>query len=148
MKYSLPLLILRQVSSFSTTTRTSMSSTTPTKISIQSAGFSAVNGFYTCQSPHIIPKGFKSTCEAMNWDTQRTWNQLSSRKRHWFLSEENDSYVYWNKGDGKWWIDGPDGAGIYIVKNDAEFPPNIGWMALDKEYEPCPIVEILEKTEL
>jgi len=84
----------------------------------------------------------------MNWDTQQMWNQLSDPSRHWFLSEQNDSYIYWNRGDGKWWIDGPSGAGIYIIKNNDELPPKYGWIALDREYEPLPTVSLLEKKDL
>lgn len=115
----------------------------PQKISIQSAGFEHVNGVYDQKSPTLIPAGFDRTCRAMNWDTEQTWKQLSDQARPWYEAE-NESYVYWNRGDGKWWIDGPSGAGIFIVKNDGWFPPKSGWMALDSDYEPLPKVTPLE----
>ena len=131
------LVAARQASSLSNTM-----SKAPQQISIRSAGFQHVNGVYEQQSPTNIPAGFDRTCRAMNWNTEQMWKQLSDQSRPWYEAE-NESYVYWNRGDGKWWIDGPSGAGIYIVKNDALFPPKIGWIALDKDYEPIPEVTTL-----
>jgi len=116
-------------------------------ISITNAGHQAVNGIYYLKSASIIPRGFERTCISMNWNTQQMWNQLSDSSRPWYEAE-NDSYIYWNKGDGKYWIDGPSGAGIYIVKDSSELPPKTGWISLDKSYEPIPTVEVLDKDEL
>ena len=80
----------------------------------------------------------------MNWDTKQTWDRLSDPQRPWFEAE-NESYIYWNKADGKWWIDGPSGAGVYIVKNDQRIPPRKGWIALDRTYEPIPNVDVIEE---
>ena len=52
------------------------------------------------------------------------------------------------QGEGKYWIDGPSGAGIYIVKDSGELPPKMGWISLDASYEPIPTVEVLDKDEL
>lgn len=79
----------------------------------------------------------------MKWDTVQLWNQLSDNKRPWYEAE-NESYVYWNRVDGKWWIDGPSGAGVYIVKHDGWVPPKNGWVALDLDYSPVPTVAALE----
>jgi hypothetical protein len=124
----------RQTSSLSNTMNKA-----PQKISIRSAGFQHVNGIYQQKSPTLIPAGFDRTCRAMNWNTEQMWTQLSDQCRPWYEAE-NESYVYWNRGDGKWWIDGPSGAGIFIVKNDGWFPPKSGWIALDSDYEPLPEV--------
>jgi hypothetical protein len=128
------LLVARQASSLSNTM-----SKAPQQISIRSAGLQDVNGVYVQQSPTIIPAGFDRTCRAMNWNTEQMWKQLSDQSRPWYEAD-NESYVYWNRGDGKWWIDGPSGAGVYIVKNDGWFPPKSGWIALDRDYEPIPEV--------
>ena len=79
----------------------------------------------------------------MKWDTVQLWNQLSDNKRPWYEAE-NESYVYWNRVDGKWWIDGPSGAGVYIVKHDGWVPPKNGWVALDLDYSPVPTVAAVE----
>jgi hypothetical protein len=132
------LLITRQAFSLSPTTMTS-SIKVPKQISIRSAGFNAVNGVYQQKHPTVIPSGFDRTCRSMNWDTAQMWNQLSDQRRPWYEAE-NESYVYWNKGDGKWWIDGPSGAGVYIVKNAGWVPPKSGWISLDSDYQPVPTV--------
>ena len=65
------------------------------------------------------------------WDTNDMWkklNGLDSRTDAWFAHTENDSYIYWNRMDGKWWIDGPDGNGVWIVEGPAHAPPAHGWL--------------------
>ena len=43
-----------------------------------------------------------------------TWIKLNGGESgSWFNHESNDSYVYFNALDGMWWIDGPDGLGVY-----------------------------------
>ena len=139
-----PIIITHhQVTSFSTNSIMSSNKV----ISITNAGYQAVNGIYYPKSASIIPVGFDRTCISMNWNTQQMWNQLSDQTRTWYESE-NDSYIYWNKGDGKYWIDGPSGAGIYIVKDSGQLPPKTGWISLDTSYEPLPTVEVLDKDEL
>lgn len=42
------------------------------------------------------------------------WKQLSHQSRPLYQDEaENESCVHWNRGEGKWWIDGHSGAGVY-----------------------------------
>ncbi len=113
------------------------------KISVQSAGCALVNGIYEEKLPTQIPAGFDRTCKSMNWDTELLWKKLSDHQRPWYEAE-NESYIYWNRGDGKWWIDEPSGAGVYIVKNNDTLPPNNGWISLSAEYNPLPQVEVLE----
>ena len=113
------------------------------KIQIKAAGFQAVNAVYTQKPQTVIPAGFDRTCRSMNWDTEQMWKQLTEKGRSWYEAD-NQSYVYWNKGDGKWWIDGPSGAGGYIVKSNGELPPRSGWVALSSDYNPVPIVDILD----
>ena len=150
---------------FSTTTATTMSSSSSssvsTFISIENAGFSDVNGMYYPRPSNEIPIGFDRTCREMNWSTNKMWNQLSFPDYHWFLHSRNDSYIYLNKSDGKWWIDGPSGSGIYIVPAaaasmssssspsstttayDQPYPPKNGWMALRPDYHPIPTVQVV-----
>eukprot|EP00954_Amorphochlora_amoebiformis_P023509 1360482-Amorphochlora_amoeboformis.AAC.2 len=106
----------------------------------------------------------------MFWEPKEMWEELSDQKRLWFEAGqcryiassvkinvfnkilENGSYIYWNKSDGRWWIDGPSGAGVYIVADKVahlgrgEFPPSDGWKALQGSRKPLPTVEVGEKT--
>jgi len=55
---------------------------------------------------------------------------------------ENGSYIYWNRSDGRWWMDGPSGAGLYIVKNSNDLPPTSGWQALRGSKAPLPEIKL------
>ena len=103
----------------------------------------AVNGDYSPKSAESIPTGFTSVCDAQKWDTQDMWNKLNGDSI-WFAHSQNESYIYWNKGDKKWWIDGPSGAGVYIVKNDGALPPKTGLVSLNQDYNPTPTVDVME----
>ena len=113
-------------------------------ILVRGSGETAVNGLFAPRDPSTIPAGFRRTCVEMNWPTDVMWKKLSDGKRPWFESD-NESYVYWNRADGKWWIDEPSGAGKYIVFNDGELPPATGWSALPGALMPLPTVEIVEE---
>ena len=113
-------------------------------VSVARAGQGEVNGLYFQKSPDIIPTGFVRTCNEMNWPSESMWKRLSDPSRPWFLSQENDSYIYYNRGDGNWWIDLPSGAGAYIVESSDEDPPYGGWVALPGNKPPLPTVEVRE----
>ncbi len=112
------------------------------QVRVTAAGYALVNGVYNQKDATQIPAGFDRTCQTNNWDAEQTWRHLSDERMPWFESD-NESYIYWNKGDGKWWIDAPSGAGVYIVKNNASYPPRSGWEALCSNCGPVPTVEIL-----
>ena len=112
------------------------------KIVISGAGESVVNGEYTQRDSKIIPKGFAATCDTMGWESEAMWQRLADDTKPWF-EHENGSYIYRNKGDGKWWIDEPSGKGVYIVSSTAALPPPRGWEALSTGRMPCPHVEAL-----
>lgn len=134
------LFFARHVSSFSMT-----SSDSTITISISSAGSNPlVNGIYHPKSPTTVPAGFDRTCRVMNWDTDSMWKQLSDRQRPWYEAE-NESYIYWNRGDGKWWIDAPSGDGVYIVEDSGIVPPEGGWVSLSGDDDAAPIVNVLER---
>ena len=82
-------------------------------VTVLNAGTKIVNGIYTSQLPSRIPAGFTITCNKMSWNDEEMWQRLSDLKQPWY-EHENGSYIYHNKGDGKWWIDSPDGGGVYI----------------------------------
>jgi len=94
-----------------------------------------INGDYFPKTPEEIPPAFSSVCQAQGWDTKQMWaklNGLDLKSDTWFSHVENDSYIYWNRNDGKWWIDGPDGNGVWIVKGPSHAPPAHGWMHTTK----------------
>jgi len=83
-----------------------------THLIVQNADFDDVNGIYLAQPASKIPTGFDRVCKEHNWNTNILWTKLNSNKP-WFLAKSNESYIYLNESDGKWWIDGPDGMGAY-----------------------------------
>ena len=121
----------------------SMSIAACTSILVTGGGETAVNGVFAPRDPSTIPAGFDRTCQEMGWPTDVMWKKLSDGKRTWFESE-NESYIYWNQADGKWWIDEPSGAGKYIVLNNDRLPPPAGWTALPGAKMPLPTVEIIK----
>lgn len=94
-----------------------------------------INGDYLPTKPDEIPNGFASVCQEQGWDIHDMWaklNGLNPITDTWFSHSENESYIYWNRNDGKWWIDGPDGNGVWIVNGPSHAPPAHGWMHITK----------------
>lgn len=91
----------------------------------------AVNGDYFPKTAESIPNGFAKVCDEQGWVTIDMWDKLGGGSL-WFAHSENESYIYWNKGDGKWWIDGPDGNGVWIVPGPSHAPPAHGWSSISK----------------
>ena len=120
-----------------------MSAAGLTTVTILDAGFKEVNGVYDSAGRGAkIPTGFVRTCEQMGWDSVAMWKQLYDETAPFYLRRENDAYIYRNKGDGRWWIDGPSGAGVYIVPSDDKLPPSSLWSALDDRHLPLPKVSV------
>ena len=73
-----------------------------------------------------IPASFAKVCEENAWDVDDTWRRLNGGEHGaWFektTPDANGSYVYRNAADGKWWIDGPDGLGVYIAPGPPRAP--------------------------
>lgn len=88
---------------------------------------SEVNGDYAPKNHTAIPSGFSQVCQNQGWDTTSMWAKLNGVSV-WFAHSENESYIYWNKNDRKWWIDGPNGNGVWIVEGPSHAPPAHGWM--------------------
>ena len=112
-------------------------------LKISGAGHSVVNGIFKPQNPTAIPIGFAKVCKKQFWNTEETWKLLTDLKRPWYLKDD-ESYVYFNKQDGKWWIDAPQGYGVYIAKESVAnevIPPIDGWDFLANEYAPLPLIE-------
>lgn len=80
----------------------------------------------------VMPEGFEKVCREQKWDPSETWNRLADAV--WFAKESgNGSYIYWNKADKRWWIDGPDGLGVFIVDGPKHAPPAHGWQPVSKD---------------
>ena len=105
----------------------------------------AVNGAFFSRDASIVPSGFAQTCIAMKWPVDETWGRLSSPDMRWYEAE-NDSYIYFNLFDSHWWLDGPDGAGAYVVPGDLQIPsgpPLTGWKALSNIPKPNPTLLLI-----
>eukprot|EP00566_Odontella_aurita_P023071 CAMPEP_0113527732 /NCGR_PEP_ID=MMETSP0015_2-20120614/1456_1 /TAXON_ID=2838 /ORGANISM="Odontella" /LENGTH=127 /DNA_ID=CAMNT_0000426193 /DNA_START=249 /DNA_END=632 /DNA_ORIENTATION=- /assembly_acc=CAM_ASM_000160 len=112
------------------------------RIEVKNSGEPTVNAVYEERNPTSVPEGFSRTCKSMRWQPDEMWERLSDGRKPWFEAS-NESYIYWNRGDGKWWIDGPSGAGLYIVSSPESSPPSEGWVALSGARQPVPVLEVL-----
>lgn len=111
-----------------------------THIIVENAGEAAVNGKYFAKEATNIPQSFGAVCDQNGWPTNETWNSLNG-KNAWFSHDDegNDSYVYYNKSDGKWWLDGPDGLGRYTHDHGVPHAvPAHGWTSLHGETTKMP----------
>ena len=97
---------------------------------VKGAGSAVVNGLYLARPPAQIPVGFarwhlrnnvslqfmlnssiddvwkllmlpRRTCDEMVWDSPKMWKQLSNQVSPWWKHSDNESYIYYNKGDGQ-----------------------------------------------
>lgn len=106
-------------------------------ISVSGAGEESVNCDYTATSAATIPRGFIDVCLGSGWPMEKMWTKLNSG-RTWYRAD-NEAYIYWNTMDSCWWIDKPDGMGVYKAKAPHWAPPQQGWTPL------CPEAKILPK---
>ena len=99
------------------------------KISVMGSNNADVNGEYIPKDPADLPAGFDKVCKQQSWNTLQMWKQLNGQSSAdtWFAHTQNESYIYWNKSDKTWWIDGPDGLGVWIAKGPSHAPPGRGW---------------------
>ncbi len=117
-------------------------------IKVINAGVANANGIYKIQSPEVIPVGFSKVCKKMFWNDVIMWEQLSDLKSPWFLKDD-DAYIYYNKSDKKYWLDAPEGHGLYtafIGSNNDDgnaLPPVDGFEALSDQYGSTPILEYI-----
>ena len=114
---------------------------------VENAGSSGVNGLYEERDPSEIPEGFAFACKNMNWDSVVMWDQLTNKKSPWF-EKEDGSYIYFNRGDGKWWIDNSEGGGVYIAQAETgtpRFPEQKGYKLLPGAMKPAPNVHLVPK---
>jgi len=100
-------------------------------IRVSEAGVANVNGKYVSTSAGNIPTSFARVCEEQKWDVKEMWTKLNGQ-RNWYKHESSNAYIYFNNSDLNWWIDGPDGLGVYIVKGPPHAPPAHGWQLIKK----------------
>lgn len=98
------------------------------RIVVDGAGVDDVNGEYIATEAAEIPAGFRAVCVQQEWDTSQMWSKLNAGKR-WFKAA-NEAYIYWNTADRHWWIDAPDGNGVYKAVAPSYAPPQTGWILL------------------
>lgn len=107
------------------------------------AGARVVDGVYAARPAASVPAGFAKTCAEMRWPVEETWARLSDLARPWY-EKEDGCYIYFNRGDKHWWIDGTGGEGLYVAPGDAHDqllpPPAAGWRPLDGVAAPSPDV--------
>eukprot|EP00747_Dinoflagellata_sp_TGD_P164019 gnl/TRDRNA2_/TRDRNA2_183389_c0_seq1.p1 gnl/TRDRNA2_/TRDRNA2_183389_c0~~gnl/TRDRNA2_/TRDRNA2_183389_c0_seq1.p1 ORF type:complete len:380 (+),score=60.59 gnl/TRDRNA2_/TRDRNA2_183389_c0_seq1:49-1188(+) len=118
------------------------------KVSVMGAGIEAVNGEYEVRDAAKIPEKFALVCQQNGWNTQDMWQKLADPQNPrtvWFEAP-NKSYIYFNAADGHWWLDGPDGLGVYKARASRfavpAFPRGsggaFGWFPLDETSNPVP----------
>jgi len=98
---------------------------------VSEAGVAEVNGKYISTSADNIPTSFAHVCEEQKWDVKEMWTKLNGQ-RDWYKHESSNAYIYFNNSDGRWWIDGPEGLGVYIVPGPPHAPPAHGWQLIKK----------------
>ena len=109
------------------------------RLVVDAAGNEDVRGEYVAAPASEIPPGFGKVCRAQGWDTAKMWAQLNAGAT-WF-KHANGAYVYHNQADGEWWIDAPDGSGVYKAPGPAHAPPANGY-ALLGDHAPAPSLRI------
>lgn len=97
-------------------------------VQVMNLGTSSLTGKYERLPAYIIPNGFRKVCEQQCWETPKMWKQLNGNDNPWYKVRtrtypacdrlttlvcllqhtENDSYIYFNQGDRKWWMDGEE----------------------------------------
>ena len=110
-------------------------------IVVSGAGDTRVNGEYSATSANSVPVGFRKVCEQNGWDTKKMWTQLNGGAS-WY-SASTGAYVYWNRSDRSWWIDEPEGHGVYKAEAPAHAPPQVGWSPLGPHHIPPALVATL-----
>jgi len=99
-----------------------------TEVVVSGSGVESVNQRYQVADPSEMPVGFAQVCTSQGWPEQRTWQQLGG-SRPWY-SADNGAYIYWNTADKSWWIDMPNGNGVYKAAAPEHAPPQTGWQLL------------------
>jgi len=97
-------------------------------ILVLGSGVSEVNEEYIATDASIIPDGFEKVCKQQGWNSEDMWKKLNNEQT-WYRAR-NNAYIYWNNADSCWWIDQPNGAGVFKARGTRWAPPQIGWQVL------------------
>ena len=116
-------------------------------LQVQGSGVELVNQSYKWQDASVIPPGFAKVCLANQWNVEATWKHLN-RNQFWLRGTINEAYIYFNSAVGHWWIDEPNGTGVFIARplasnnhdQNRPLPPTDGWKALSANYNPLPTI--------
>ena len=146
-----------------TTAAFSTAATAASTVRVKGSGVESVNTHYEWTPATVIPPGFETVCVQNRWGVESTWEMLNNGKP--WLRASNDAYIYLNSADGQWWIDKPDGDGVYVAPKDQAAqqggatssscgagepfhaaPPVTGWRALSPSYNPAPLVELIDNS--
>lgn len=109
------------------------------------AGSAIVNNVYALRAFTSIPAAFARVCVASSWDASATWASLNGERAWW--ESPNSSYMYFNLGDRRWWLDsGETGLGLYVstASGVGDAPPCDGWSALGDGALPLPTVTVVD----
>ena len=110
------------------------------RVVIAGAGSAIVNGVFSLRDAAAIPAAIALVCSSSGWNAAATWARLNGARAWW--EAPNHSYVYYNSGDGQWWLDsGVTGLGLYVSSAaSAGAPPRDGWAPLGDGALPLPSV--------
>jgi len=113
------------------------------RIVVDGATEPRINGEYSPKSAEEIPSGFTRVCQGQGWDPEDTWRQLNGGAT-WY-GMPNGAYIYWNTSDGMWWIDEPNGKGVWKAEAPKHAPPQLGWVPLGNRGLPPTLVASVRK---
>lgn len=108
------------------------------RIVVARSGVEDANGEYKATPASEIPEGFDAVCQQQGWDTKETWRKLGGGKT-WYKAG-NGAYIYWNLMDASWWIDRPNGDGVFKAAAPMHAPPQVGWKPLGGHHPPPGLV--------
>mmetsp|Transcript_8036 Transcript_8036/g.19361 ORF Transcript_8036/g.19361 Transcript_8036/m.19361 type:complete len:266 (-) Transcript_8036:169-966(-) len=73
-----------------------------------------IAGLYSRAEFFEVPEGFKRLCKRENMgNCEYYWQQINGRN-DWYRHETSGAYIYFNRGDERWWIDNHFGVGVYF----------------------------------
>jgi hypothetical protein len=113
------------------------------RVTVAGAGSAVVNGVFARRDAAAVPAAFARVCVDAGWDSAATWARLNGPRAWW--EAENSSYFYFNRGDGKWWLDsGETGLGLYISQaaGAGDAPPRDGWRVVGDGHLPLPSITV------
>eukprot|EP00532_Pseudo-nitzschia_australis_P008204 CAMPEP_0168166500 /NCGR_PEP_ID=MMETSP0139_2-20121125/2059_1 /TAXON_ID=44445 /ORGANISM="Pseudo-nitzschia australis, Strain 10249 10 AB" /LENGTH=138 /DNA_ID=CAMNT_0008083699 /DNA_START=270 /DNA_END=686 /DNA_ORIENTATION=- len=112
-------------------------------VRVKGSGVESVNMDFEWTAATIIPPGFEKVCIQNGWAVESTWGMLNDGKS--WLRASNEAYIYLNNADSQWWIDKPNGDGVFVAPKARgdDAPPTTGWRALSPSYKPEPSFEII-----